>query len=222
MTLTPSVCKTYGFFGPVVQNATLDNKQVLPYIRTAYEYHLVYLSNSTTSPGLTYAVLNVTGAQQVTGNWSGGYSVSYVGNKLLNVTVLHVVGTVYEVAHVSTYPLPTRSVDISYTPQERQVIQTALANSTVTSLMDEKPYFVELVAPTAGPSGGAYVVQFYEVDGTGVVGAFVNSSSDRVTGSFSLQRIVGNCWPDGVIISDPWGALTDACLTSRTPTPQYP
>lgn len=206
MTLEPSPCSSYGFYGPVVENATLSSKKVLPLIETAYDYHVVYFANSTTDSGVYYAVLNVTEAQHVRGNWTIGYSISYVGNELLNVTVLHVVGAVYEVAHVSAYPLPSRNSTLAYTPQEGQAIQTALANSTVTSLMGGKPYYVELVAPTPGASGQTFIVQLYQVDGTGVVGAFVNTGLGQVTGSFTEHRISGSCWPDGIVITDPWDA----------------
>lgn len=218
MTLDLGPCSTYGWSDMVIQNATLASKQVLPLIKTAYDYHLVYLDNSTRLAGVMYAVLNVTGSQQVTGNWTSGYSISYSGNRLLNITVLHVIGSVYQVSHVSSYPLPSRNTSLAYSAQQEQAIQVALANSTVTSLMGTKPYYVELAAPTGGPSGPTFVVQFYQVDGPGTIGAFIDVGLDKVTGSFTLQRVTGDCSATGMVITDPWGAVSscsDVLASSR-------
>src|SRR5271154_4967105 len=106
MTLTVSPCVSYGFPSAHLKNATLDSRAVLAFIKTAYEYHIVYFGHSKANSNVMYAVLNVTGSQVVTGNWTSGYSVSYVGDKLLNVTVLQVVASHYEVTHVSAYALP--------------------------------------------------------------------------------------------------------------------
>lgn len=212
MTLSVSPCVAYGFPSAFVRNATLDTRQVLPFIKTAYEYHLVYFAHSPANQDVMYAVLNVTGSQVVNGNYTSGYQVSYLGNKLLNVTFLQVTFQHFEVVHVSAYPLPDRNESMAYTPQQVLAIHLALSDTNVTSLMVDSPYFVEF----AGSSGNAtttakYVVQLYQVDGTKVVGAFVNPARGSVTSYFSQERGSGECWPGGVVVTDPWGETGFGC-----------
>jgi hypothetical protein len=212
MTLSVSPCVAYGFPSAFVRNATLDTRQVLPLIKTAYEYHLVYFAHSPANQDVMYAVLNVTGSQVVNGNYTSGYRVSYLGNKLLNVTFLQVTFQHFDVMHVSAYALPDRNESVVYTPQQVRAIHLALSDANVTSLMVDSPYFVEF----AGSSGNAtatanYVVQLYQVDGTKIVGAFVNPGLDSVVSSFSQQRGSGECWPGGVVVTDPWGETGFGC-----------
>lgn len=205
LTLTRSPCVMYGFPSVTVKNATLDTRPVLAYIGTAYEYHVAYFGVSQTDSNVMYAVLNVTGRQVVTGNWTTGYRVSYLGNALLNVTVQQVVASTYEVTHVSSYPLPDRNATVTYAPQQARAIQVALSDSKVKSLLTAPPYYVEFVGAARNES---YLVQLYQVDGTGVVGGFVSSNSTSVSGIYSEQRVSGECWPNGMVITDPWGAAT--------------
>ena len=219
MTLRESPCVDYGFPSPIIKNATLASRQVQAFIKTAYDYHLVYLAPSPSDSSVTYAVLNVTQTQVVTGNWASGYKVSYVGDRLLNVTVLQVVPSTFEVTHVSAYALPVRNESLSYTPQQAQAIQVALSDANIKSLMVAPPYYVELAASLGnGTAGGSYVVQLYQVDGTGVVGAFVSPSLNNVTGSFTEQRISGECWPNGIVITDPWDAASSGACTAQGTT----
>lgn len=207
ITWTVGRCVSYGFPSALVKNATLDSQEVLPFIKTAYEYHLVYFALSRTNPDVMYAVLNVTGSQVVTGNYTSGYQVSYVGDKLLNVTVLQVVPSHFKITHISAYALPDRTGSVSYTVQEQQAISVALSDPGVRSLMVEPPYYVEFV----GSSGNAtvttsYFIQLYQVDGTGIVGAFVSPSLHSVVRSYTQERLSAECWPDGIVITDPWSA----------------
>jgi len=206
LTWSVSPCVSYGFPSAFLKNATLDSRQVLPFIKGAYEYHLVFFAFSRTNANVMYAVLNVTGSQVVTGNYTAGYQVSYVGDKLLNVTVLRVVPKHAEVTHISAYALPDRNALVAYTPQQKQAIQVALADSKVKSLMANSTYYVEFVGSSGnGTASYSYLVQLYQVDGTGLVGAFVNPTLDSVVSSYVQQRVSGECWPNGIAITDPWG-----------------
>ena len=212
MTFSVSPCVSYGFPSAFVRNATLDTRQVLPFIRTAFEYHLVYFAHNQVNRDVMYAVLNVTGSQVVTGNYTTGYQVSYVGNKLLNVTILKVVYQHFDVTHVSAYALPDRNESVSYTPQQVRVIGLALSDPKVTSLMVGPQYYVEFVGSSGnGTTAATYVIQLYQVDGTEIVGAFVNPSLDSVVSSYSQQRGSGECWPGGIVITDPWGETGFGC-----------
>jgi hypothetical protein len=207
MTLSSDPCTAYGFASAVMRNATLDSPPVQAFIKEAYEYHLVYFSTSKTNPGTMFAVLNVTGTQEVTGNWTGEYQVSYVGDRLLNLTVVRVSPSVYDVTHVSSYLLPDRNSSIAFTPQQVRAITVALSDPAVKTLMTGPPYYVELVAtPSPEAMNDSYLVQLYQVDGTKVVAAFVSHDLSSVVGTFVEQRISGECWPGGLVITDPWDA----------------
>jgi len=212
MTFSVSPCVSYGFPSAFVRNATLDTPQVLPFIKTAYEYHLVYFAHSQTNWDLMYAVLNVTGNQVVTGNYTTGYQVSYVGNELLNVTVFRVTFQHFDVTHVSAYALPDRNESVLYTPQQVQAIGLALSDSKVASLMVGPHYYAEFVGSSGNATNAvSYVVQLYQVDGTVIVGAFVDLSLNSVTSSFSQQRGSGECGPGGIVVTDPWGETGFGC-----------
>jgi hypothetical protein len=187
--------------------STLDSLPVQAFIRTAYEYHLVYFASSKDGAATAYAVLNVTGSQEVVGNWTAGYTVSYVGDRLLNVTVVQVTSSVYDVTHVSSYPLPDRNESVVFTPDQVRAIGVALSDPGVQALMTVPPYYAELVAlPIPGAADGSYLVQLYQVDGTRVVGVFVGPDFSSVLGTFVEQRVSGECWPGGLVITDPWDA----------------
>jgi hypothetical protein len=212
MTFSVSPCVSYGFPSAFVRNATLDTPQVLPFIKTAYEYHLTYFAHSKTNWDMMYAVLNVTGSQVVTGNYTTGYQVSYVGNKLLNVTVFRVAFQHFDVTHVSAYALPDRNESDAYTPQQVRAIGIALSDPKVMSLMVGPHYYVEFVGSSGNATNAVgYVVQLYQVDGTVIVGAFVDLSLNAVTSSFSQQRGSGECWPGGIVVTDPWGETGFGC-----------
>lgn len=212
MTFSVSPCVSYGFPSAFVRNATLDTRQVLPFIKTAYEYHLVYFAHSKTDWGVMYAILNVTGSQIVTGNYTTGYQVSYVGNKLLNVTFFRVAFQHFDVTHVSAYALPDRNESVAYTPQQVRAIGLALSDANVTSLMVGPPYYVEFVGSSGNATNAAnYVVELYQVDGPEIVGAFVNLSLSSVLNPFIQQRGSGECWPGGIVITDPWGETGFGC-----------
>jgi hypothetical protein len=207
LTWTVSPCVAYGFPSPCVKNATLDSRQVLPFIKGAYEYHLVYFARSQTDHDVTYAVLNITGKQVVTGDWSSGYRVSYAGNLVLNVTVLHVASSTFWVVHVSAYALPERATSLTYAPRQVSAIEVALSDAKVRSLLSNSSYYVEFVGTPSGSTGaGNYVVQLYQVNGTRVVGAVVDPTLSFVSNSYTNERITAECQANGLVITDPWNA----------------
>ncbi|HUI01082.1 MAG TPA: hypothetical protein VLU99_09045 [Nitrososphaerales archaeon] len=207
MTIPTDPCVSYGFSSATLKNATLASRQIQRYIKQAYEYHLVYFGSSRWNGRVTYAVLNVTGTQVVNGNWTAGYTVSYVGNYLVNATVLQTTSAKYQVTHVSSYALPDRNTTLAYSPDEFGAIQTAATNPIVESLMAHQPYYLQYVGPNgSGTSDDSRFVQFYQVNGTGTVGAYVSTSESVVIDSFFNLRISGECWPDGLVITDPWNA----------------
>ena len=200
-------CTSYGFPSATLMNATLASRQLQHFIKQAYEYHLVYFGSSKTDRRVTYAVLNVTGTESVKGNWSTGYLVSYLGNYLVNATVTYTGGSNYAVTHVSSYALPDRDRTIAYDLEEVSIIRTALADPLVVSLMGGQQYYAEFVGPDgSGTDAGSRVVQFYQVNGTGTVSAFVNTAESTIFSTFAIQRISGECLPNGLVITDPWGA----------------
>jgi hypothetical protein len=174
-----NACNTYSFPG-VAYNSTLGSPQVQPLIRNAYLTELLYYKYNESSPIHQCAILNITGSQVVSGNWTGGYHVSYLNNKLLNITIEfgeYMQPPRYVVTHVSVYGLSDRKYLVSFTPQQKQVIQVALADSTVRSLMADHTYYVGTVYPyRGGPLNGTQAVQLFEVNGA--IGINVNVSSD--------------------------------------------
>jgi hypothetical protein len=217
-----------------LENATLDSPQVQAFIKDAYEYHRVYYRTGIGTEGQTDEILNVTGRQVVTGNWTNAYLMSYVGNHLLNVTVAPTTESMYDVTHISVYNLPDRNYSVTFTALQRQVINGALSNSTVKSLMVGGPYYVRYVSPLenntiTGPpksSGNStvaipdsYFVQFNLVNGTANVSAYLDKNFTTVTSTFSDEPFSTECFGNGLIISDPWWSYSGKILQNATSCP---
>jgi hypothetical protein len=176
-----NACNSYSFpAGTLAFNSTLGSPQVQPLIRNDYLTELLYYKYNESSPIQQCAIFNITGSQEVSGDWTGGYHVSYMNNKLLNVTIefgKYMQPPRYVVTHVSVYGLSDRKYLVSFTPQQKQVIQVALANNTVRSLMANHTYYVRIVYPYGGgPLTGTQAVQLFEVNGP--IEINVNVSSD--------------------------------------------
>jgi hypothetical protein len=220
MTLNENSCTSYSFPSDSLEKATLGSTQVQAFIKSAYEYHLVYFGRQIGGPNVTHTVLNVTGTQVVTGNWTTGYRVSYLANALLNVTVQHPVPSTYDVTHLSVYPLPDRNESIAFTTQQMRAIQMAISDPKVKALMVRPPYFVQSAKLFSnGTINNAYFVQLYQVGGTGFVGAFVNQSFTAVVASYGGNRVSSQCLADGTVITDPWNASVKNIQCTAQPIP---
>ena len=207
-----------GMYMPIDQYTTLSSPQVLPFVESAYEEYFAYFHNAAGPTNRTFALLNVTGRQEVTGNWSAGYQTAYVNNYLLNVTVSHTGPSGNEVTHVSVYKLPDRHYTTHpFTALQQQVIEGALANATVRSLMAGGQYYVTYVSPlenntVSGPPQtnnstqvfpDTYFVQFNLVNGTAYVSAYVSTSFAAVYSSYTDRPFSVYGSGNGAV-SDPW------------------
>jgi hypothetical protein len=210
MTLDVSPCASYGFPSGQVAYATLESKPAHSFIKGAYDYRLVYFGASLTNPSVTYTVLNVTGSQVVAGNWTTGYTVSYVGDRLLNVTLVHAQASTYYVSHLSDYPLPDSNLTVSFTSQQLQAIRAALSDPSVKALLANQSYYVSGAGPSGNATDGGQLVQLYQVDGTGALDVYVSASLSAVSSSHAYQRVSAVCWPDGYFIADPWSAVSSS------------
>jgi hypothetical protein len=224
LNLCPDVISTGGGMDPTLLAAEilgLESPQVQAFVKPAYEYHVVYSNDTMAIPARVVFIVNVTGSQVVTGNWSSGYQISYTGNDLLNMTVVGN-GTSYEVAHLTVYKLPDRNRSLSFTTQQRQVIQAALSDPKTQSLMVGGPYYAVYassfgmqemhVGPECADYNGnssvvfdAYEVQFNQVNGYRNVVAYVDQNSTVVWRTWLAQySAIG--W-NGTVLTDPWGAV---------------
>lgn len=237
MTWEESPCAQPFIPTPQLENATLDSPQVQAFIKNAYEYHRVYYRTGIGSEQETDEVLNVTGEQLVTGNWTSAYLVSYVGNHLLNVTVALTAQSAYDVTHISVYNLPDRNYPVTFTALQRQVINGALSNSTVRSLMAGGQYYVRYVSSLenneiTGPprsSGNntvaipnSYSVQFNLVNGTAYVSAYLDKDFTTVDSTYTDEPFSTECFGNGLIISDPWWSYSGQVLQDVTSCPPPP
>ena len=103
-----------GWEAGLVAKAALTSPQVLSYIRTAYSYRVVGLSQTSASPIMVSMLLNITGNQIVAGNWTTGYRIAYTRLDVLNVTVQFTYPSNYTVARALPAQLPERNFSLSY------------------------------------------------------------------------------------------------------------
>ena len=161
---------------------------------------------------LITVLLNVTGSQSVIGNWSTGYTVSYTGIRALNATVEFIAPSTYDIIAVGVTNLPNQTQSIAFSPQQKQVIQVALSNSTVGELMGQSSYYVDSVMefPLAnGTYAGDYFLQLYQLNGTKNIGVFVNGASTAVVDAYTDTRITTICYGSSVpdtCFTSPWDA----------------
>jgi len=225
LTYTYNPCARFpgGFTSGAQANGTLDSPQVQAFIKNAYEYHLVYFSQKIGDPSRAQAIINVTGAQVVEGNWTTGYQISYVGNSLLNVTVAQAASSSsYEVSHLSVYELPDRNTSLGFTAPQQKVIGVAASDAKANYLMAGGPYYAVFVSPLmnniefVGPqcpgyNGNSsvvvksYDVQFNQVNGYLNVQVYVDGNSNVLSRTMSDQpyrSLTG--YGNGLLITDPW------------------
>ena len=193
----------------------LDSPAVQASINGAYEYHLVYFNQNTRD-----SIINVTGAQVITGNWTTGYQISYVRNVLLNVSVDQV-GSSYEVTHISVYQLPDRQTFLGFSVQQKEVIAAAASDSKTESLMAGEPYYVVWVSPFEGNDVfvwaqcpgyngnstvviNSYDVQFNQMNGYRNVQVYVDQGFNVVARTSSDQPRSIEGAGNGLLITDPW------------------
>ncbi len=191
-------------------NATLNSPEVQSYIKTAYSYDIIQESASTSDPNLAVVIINVTGSQTVTGNWTSGYFVSYTGIRTLNVTVQFTAPSTFSVAAVSAASFPSRNESITYTSQQQQVIGVALSNDTVQSYMASygvSPFYVEAVTtfPIAnGTYGGDYFALISQVNGPRFMGVFVNTGITAVVNVYEDSTTMYFCYSSTACFTSPW------------------
>jgi hypothetical protein len=202
ITYTVPPCTSYTFPSSAAQIEVLNSSQVLPYVAKAYYYSVVYLKGDFTST--TDVILDVTGAQVVTGNWTTGYTVSYVGNRLLNITVQRGEPSGHVVTGLLVNELPDMNSSLSFSEQQQRTIQVALSNSTVQTLMTDPPYYVNLVFPEPGGGNQSNVIQMYQVNGQRVINVGLNAADTAVVSAGASTRDTVECDSDGVCVTDPW------------------
>ena len=212
MTIPRNTCTSYSFSSFANANSTVGSDQVLPYVQGAYRYDLMYYGINDSNLSHQSFVLNITGSQQVTGGWGGGYSIRYTGNKLLNVSFEYAKPSHYVVTHVSVYDIPDRNYSKSYTPQQQQVVAAALQNDTVAGLMEGSSYYVKVVYPHGSfRQNPTNQVQFQQVDGSRAVDVDVYNATAAVAYYQVGNNVDVECFnPDGHCLTDPWGVNPDA------------
>ena len=103
----------------------------------------------------------------------------------------------YQVINVGIQNLPNFTQSISFTSQQMQIIQVALSNSTVKQYTAQSEYYVQSVTyfpPNSGNEtfAGDYLVYIDQVNGSCVIGIFVNPTTDTVVTTYNDTRMVCN------------------------------
>jgi hypothetical protein len=181
-------CLAFTFNETKALGTVLNSSEVEPYLRGAFSYNWEYASRETCTSWLPPIVsVNVTGFQSVAGNWSTEYLVTYGNSTLLRAEV----SSAYQVVNFTATRLPDSTQTLSFTPQQQQAISLALSNPTVKGYLAGIDYYAASVyLPT--PSGNQtvsdrYVLYFDQVNGSLVVGVFVNSSITQVVGAYETH-----------------------------------
>jgi hypothetical protein len=184
-TFTSNATSTYtsqqGWTQGGVASLVLTSPKVLSYVKPAYTYDLNIVQDPFAT-NLANALINVTETQSVSGNWTGGgYEVTYSG-VMLNATVQFTSPNSYQLISVGVTNLPNRTYSISYNSQQQHIIQVALSNTTVESLVSNfTKYYVNEVNGLVGNGTGSYYLSIPQVDGPKAVSVTVNAAMTAVT-----------------------------------------
>jgi hypothetical protein len=226
-------------------NSTLNSPQVQAYISDAYSYSLVNITGEPSDSNLTDVVLNVTRSQAVSGNWTTGYSISYSGVSVLNLTVQRSTfrqyvpldvgpvtyqvfadySPVYRVINFSATVAPDQNETVTFSQYQNNMITIALGNSTVQAMLANLPgYYVSSVEPwpTTLVNSSLIEVGVLQANGTGGLGVLVDTNSSSVISAYTQSRVATfQCFSYGST-----GFLTSYCVTnpwtpvvSTVPTP---
>ena len=172
-----------------VASLVLTSPEVLSYVEPAYTYDLSIVQDPFAA-NLANALINVTETQSVSGNWTGGYQVTYSGIMMLNATVQFTAPDSYQLISVGVTNLPNKTYSISYNSQQQHIIQVALSNSTVESLVSNfSKYYVNEVSGLVGNGTGIYYVSIPQVDGPKAVSVSVNAAiTDVVSAGYGYNE----------------------------------
>ncbi len=176
-----------------VASLVLTSPEVLSYVKPAYTYDLNIVQDPFAT-NLSNALINVTEAQNVSGNWTGGYEVTYSGI-MLNATVQFTTPSSYQLISVGVTNLPNKTYSISYDSQQQHIIQVTLSNSTVEGLLSNfTKYYVNEVSGLVGNGTGFYYVSIPQVDGPKAVSVSVNMAMTGVISATSGYNGGGVCF----------------------------
>jgi hypothetical protein len=117
--------------------------------------------------------------QDVSGNWTTEYTLTYTGRAVLNVTVdvnLLALQSTYKIDGYTLKNLPDQTTQLNFNATQRQAIQVALSNSTVRSVLDGAQFYIWNQPPT----GPGYYVQINQVNNKNSWLVFVNQSETSV------------------------------------------
>ena len=163
-----------------LSSAVYNSSEVKPHIADVYYYDTVaFAAPNDSNP---YVEVYVVGAQVVSGNWTTGYTVTYTGRQVFNVTVHFTRPSTYNVTGTVETNLADQSSQISFNATQRQAIQTALENSTVKADLSGMQYYVYHAFATPNPNGTGtvYVIQIAQVNGYKAVQIEENSTLTEV------------------------------------------
>ena len=174
----------------LIADACLSSPSVQQYIEYAYSYNF---GNVTSSGNLSilFVPVNILTAQEVSGDWTTGYKITFTGIEMLNVTIEVTNSSDYSVIGVTVTNLPDQTQSVSYNTQQQRIIQVAFSNSTVEQLT-QNHYYAESVSQI--PSmlnetyAGDYSVLLYETNGIQTIDVLVNSSITNVVAIQTITR----------------------------------
>ncbi|MDA4128936.1 MAG: hypothetical protein OK422_05740 [Thaumarchaeota archaeon] len=210
----PTASPTGGWMPGLVAKAALGSPTVQSYIRTAFSYGINGPFETSASPIMVSILLNITGDQIVAGNWTTGYEVSDTKLVLLNVTVQFIPPSNYTVVRAWPIQLPGRNSSIVYDSGQQNVIRVVLSNASVTQSVGPAFYFraVSTFPINNGTYGGDYLVFLFQLNGTRVLGVFVDKGMSAVLKSYIDSRVETYCLASGsnstICFTSPWSSTS--------------
>ena len=174
-TTTTSPSGNYGYLEAVV----LNSPKVEPYTTNAFYVSVIGQRQDQSNSSQLFVEVFVVENQSVSGGLAQGYTLTYTGREILNVTVemnLLALKSSYKVDQVSVTNLPDSQTQIAFDSTQLQAIRVALSNSSVTSQLSGLSYYVwNVVAPIRNGTISEFLVQIDQVNGNKAVLVTVDS-----------------------------------------------
>lgn len=173
-------------------DSAVASPSVAVYLGESFAYNVTAVAAGNCSSGSQATIqvdVHSIGSQQVAGNWTTGYTMTYDGIQTLDISVLFTAPSSYQVTAVNVTSLPNQTRQITYDSAQQALISYDLSsqafrdNQTLQSAMNGGSFYVESVSPVNSTNSNTsliYHVMLREIGGRQAVSIWTNGNPSSI------------------------------------------